>query len=45
MYPVSALSLVDRHQTLIDAIQTRDPVVATAAIRSHIALKLADIPR
>jgi DNA-binding GntR family transcriptional regulator len=45
MYPVSASSLADRHLAVVAALRTREPAVAAAAIRSHIALKLADISR
>lgn len=47
LYPQSHQDLIvglsDRHGELLAAIRTRDPDVSAAAVREHIARKLADI--
>jgi len=47
LYPQSredlTVGLAGRHGELLDAIRTRDPEVCAAAVRHHIARKLADI--
>jgi len=44
MYPNSEPDIAERHQDLLNAFRSRDLDRCSAAIRSHIARKLADIP-
>lgn len=43
LYPGMPPDLVERHREVLDALQSRDPVVCEHAIRAHMAQKLADI--
>lgn len=49
LYPQSHQDLIvglsDRHGELLEAIRTRDPLVSAAAVREHIARKLADMEK
>ncbi|MGH3441844.1 MAG: GntR family transcriptional regulator [Nitriliruptorales bacterium] len=49
IYPQAAEDLIvgfpRRHQELLDALRTRDPQVASRAVRDHIALKIVDLDR
>ena len=44
MYPSAETDVAARHRSLFVAIRSRDATLAAAAVRSHIARKLADIP-
>lgn len=44
MYPSAQPNVAARHRELLTAIRSRDAALAAAAVRSHIAMKLADIP-
>lgn len=41
--PELTLGLVAAHGALLDALRSRDPAVCTAAVRSHIETKIAQM--
>lgn len=43
LYPGLPPDLVERHREVLEALQSRDPVVCEESIRNHMAQKLADI--
>ncbi len=44
LYPSAGSDVATRHRELFNAIRSRDAELAAAAVRSHITMKLADIP-